>query len=134
MCQNCLAGRAIEVELHWLAWGKFTPGLVQKMEAAKPVPLNKKARRAEAGLKSRCGMQYKEETSTYHRRSNPRQLANTAKAAKEAIGTDTLEAVVDRGYFNGEKIKTCSRRRQQWPANPAFSSAANVGVAVVPIG
>jgi hypothetical protein len=94
------------------AWGKFTPSLAQKMEAATPVPLNKKARRAEAGLKSRCGMQYKEETSTYHGRSNPRQLANTAEAAKEAVGTETPEAVVDRGYFNGEEIKTCSRRRQ----------------------
>jgi hypothetical protein len=62
--------------------------------------VNKKARRAEAGLKSRCGMQYKEATSTYH----GRQLANTAKAAKRAIGTKTLEAVVDRGYFNGEEI------------------------------
>jgi hypothetical protein len=35
------------------------------------------------------------------------QLANTAKAAKEAIGNETLEAVADRGYFNGEEIKTC---------------------------
>jgi hypothetical protein len=30
-----------------------------------------------------------------------------AKAAKEAIGTETLEAVADRGYFNGEEIRTC---------------------------
>jgi Transposase DDE domain len=39
--------------------------------------------------------------------SDRSQLANTAKAAKEAIGTETLEAIADRGYFNGEEIKTC---------------------------
>jgi transposase len=39
--------------------------------------------------------------------SDRSQLASTAKAAKEAIGTERLEAVADRGYFNGEEIKTC---------------------------
>jgi Transposase DDE domain len=39
--------------------------------------------------------------------SDRSQLASTAKAAKEAMGTETLEAVADRGYFNGEEIKTC---------------------------
>jgi translation elongation factor P/translation initiation factor 5A len=39
--------------------------------------------------------------------SDRSQFANTAKAAKEAIGTETLEAIADRGYFNGEEIKTC---------------------------
>jgi transposase len=39
--------------------------------------------------------------------SDRSQLANTAKAAKEAIGTETLEAIADRGYFNGDEIKTC---------------------------
>ena len=39
--------------------------------------------------------------------SDRSQLASTAKAAKEAIGTETLEAVADRGYFNGEEIKRC---------------------------
>jgi transposase len=39
--------------------------------------------------------------------SDRSQLANAAKAAKEALGTDTLDAVADRGYFNGEEIKTC---------------------------
>src|SRR5215472_2698258 len=39
--------------------------------------------------------------------SDRSQLANTAKAAKEAIGSDTLEVIADRGYFNGEEIKTC---------------------------
>ena len=39
--------------------------------------------------------------------SDRSQLTNMAKAAKEAMGTETLEAVADRGYFNGEEIKTC---------------------------
>jgi transposase len=39
--------------------------------------------------------------------SDRSQLTNMGKAAKEAIGTETLEAVADRGYFNGEEIKTC---------------------------
>ena len=39
--------------------------------------------------------------------SDRSQLASTAKAAKEAIGTETLDAIADRGYFNGDEIKTC---------------------------
>jgi hypothetical protein len=39
--------------------------------------------------------------------SDRSQLASTAKAAKEALGVDKLEAVADRGYFNGEEIKAC---------------------------
>jgi transposase len=35
------------------------------------------------------------------------QLASTATAAKEVLGVDKLEAVADRGYFNGEDIKAC---------------------------
>jgi hypothetical protein len=35
------------------------------------------------------------------------QLASTVTAAKEALGVDKLEAVADRGYFNGEEIKAC---------------------------
>lgn len=34
-------------------------------------------------------------------------LANTAKAAKAALLADELEAVADRGYFDGEEIKAC---------------------------
>src|SRR6266540_3201251 len=34
-------------------------------------------------------------------------LANTANAAKAALQVDTLEAVADRGYFDGEEIKAC---------------------------
>jgi hypothetical protein len=40
--------------------------------------------------------------------SDRSQLANTAKAAKQAIGAETLEAVADRGYFDGEEIKMCA--------------------------
>jgi transposase len=35
------------------------------------------------------------------------QLSPMAKQAKEAIGTEELEAVADRGYFKGEEIKAC---------------------------
>ena len=39
--------------------------------------------------------------------SDRSQLANTAQAAKEALQIEKLEAVADRGYFNGEEIKAC---------------------------
>jgi transposase len=39
--------------------------------------------------------------------SDRSQLASTATAAKEVFGVETLEAVADRGYFNGEEIKAC---------------------------
>jgi transposase len=39
--------------------------------------------------------------------SDRSQLANTAQAAKEALKVEQLEAVADRGYFNGEEIKAC---------------------------
>jgi transposase len=39
--------------------------------------------------------------------SDRSQLASTATAAKEVLGVKTLEAVADRGYFNGEEIKAC---------------------------
>jgi transposase len=39
--------------------------------------------------------------------SDRSQLANAAKATKEVLGVDRLEAVADRGYFNGEEIKEC---------------------------
>ena len=35
------------------------------------------------------------------------QLANMATHAKEAMGTDKLEVVADRGYFRGEEILAC---------------------------
>jgi hypothetical protein len=39
--------------------------------------------------------------------SDRSQLASTATAAKEVLGVEALEAVADRGYFNGEEIKAC---------------------------
>ncbi len=35
------------------------------------------------------------------------QLANIAKQAKEAIGTNELTVVADRGYYNSTEIKSC---------------------------
>ena len=35
------------------------------------------------------------------------QLARVAKAAKATLQTDNLEAVADRGYFDGQEILTC---------------------------
>jgi transposase len=40
--------------------------------------------------------------------SDRAQLATTAKAAKEVLGVDKLEAVADRGYFSGDEIKACA--------------------------
>ena len=45
-----------------------------------------------------------EVTNVGHDRS---QLANMAKQAKAALQADTLEAVADRGYFDGEEILAC---------------------------
>jgi transposase len=41
--------------------------------------------------------------------SDRSQLTRVAKEAKAALQTDTLEAVADRGYFNGEEIVACDR-------------------------
>ena len=40
--------------------------------------------------------------------SDRSQLANAAKAAKEALQVEKLEAVADRGYYHGEEIKACA--------------------------
>src|SRR5262245_42128870 len=39
--------------------------------------------------------------------SDRAQLANMAKQAKAVLGTETLEAVADRGYFNSPEILAC---------------------------
>ena len=39
--------------------------------------------------------------------SDRAQLANIAKQAKAVLGAETLEAVADRGYFNGPEILAC---------------------------
>jgi transposase len=41
--------------------------------------------------------------------SDRAQLAKTAQAAKSALHVDELEAVADRGYFNGEEILACEQ-------------------------
>ena len=41
--------------------------------------------------------------------SDRARLANTAQAAKAALHLDKLEAVADRGYFNGEEILACEQ-------------------------
>ena len=41
--------------------------------------------------------------------SDRRQLANMAKQAKSVIGTDSLTAVADRGYYRGEEILDCDK-------------------------
>ena len=37
------------------------------------------------------------------------QLSPMAKKTKEDLGTDTLDVVADRGYFNGDEILACDR-------------------------
>jgi hypothetical protein len=37
------------------------------------------------------------------------QLANLAREAKAVLRTDRLDAIADRGYFNGEEILACER-------------------------
>lgn len=41
--------------------------------------------------------------------SDRAQLARVAKETKAALQSDTLEAVADRGYFNGEEILACEQ-------------------------
>jgi transposase len=41
--------------------------------------------------------------------SDRSQLAHVAEAAKAALQVEKLEAVADRGYFNGEEILACDR-------------------------
>ncbi len=38
-----------------------------------------------------------------------RHLANMAKQTKAALETETLDAVADRGYFNGKEILACEK-------------------------
>jgi len=39
--------------------------------------------------------------------SDRAQLSNMAEQARTAIGSETIEAVADRGYYSGEEIKAC---------------------------
>ena len=49
-----------------------------------------------------------EVTNIGHDRS---QLSPMAEQAREAIGTEELEAVADRGYFSGEEIRACDETK-----------------------
>jgi transposase len=49
-----------------------------------------------------------EVTNIGHDRS---QLSPMAEQAREAIGTEELEAVADRGYFSGEEIRACDEAK-----------------------
>ena len=49
-----------------------------------------------------------EVTNIGHDRS---QLSPMAEQPREAIGTEELEAVADRGYFSGEEIRACDEAR-----------------------
>src|ERR1035441_3123009 len=44
--------------------------------------------------------------------SDRSQLANVAREAKAVLQVDKLEAVADRGYFNGEEILARSEERR----------------------
>ena len=37
------------------------------------------------------------------------QLATMARAAKAALETETLDAIADRGYFNGAELLACQK-------------------------
>ena len=41
--------------------------------------------------------------------SDRSQLANVAREGKAVLQVDKLEAVADRGYFNGEEILACEQ-------------------------
>ena len=45
-----------------------------------------------------------EVTNEGHDRS---QLSKMAQAAREAMGKTKLQALADRGYFNGKELKAC---------------------------
>jgi transposase len=38
-----------------------------------------------------------------------RQLSNMAEQARDEIGAETIEAVADRGYYEGEEIRACEK-------------------------
>lgn len=41
--------------------------------------------------------------------SDREQLSHMAKAAKDALGVDTLNVVADRGYFSGKQVMACTQ-------------------------
>ncbi len=55
-------------------------------------------------------------------------LAQTATAAKEALGVETIQAVADRGYYKGEDIQACEDAGiEAYVARPQRGSAVHGG-------
>jgi hypothetical protein len=50
--------------------------------------------------------------------SDRSQLARMAQEAKVALKTEKLDAVADRGYFNGEEILACGRASARTSVRP----------------
>ena len=59
--------------------------------------------------------------------SDRSQLANVAKEAKAVLHVEKLEAVADRGYFNGEEILACDRSRHHGDPAEADDVGREVG-------
>jgi transposase len=57
--------------------------------------------------------------------SDRAQLANMGRRAKEALGTDKIEAVADRGYFNGPEILACHEAGIEVTLPKPMTSGAN---------
>ena len=56
-------------------------------------------------------------------------LAQTASAAKEALGVETIQAVADRGYYKGEDIQACEDAGiEAYVARPQRGSAVHDGL------
>lgn len=56
-------------------------------------------------------------------------LAQTAGAAKEALGVETIQAVADRGYYKGEDIQACEDAGiEAYVARPQRGSAVHEGL------
>ena len=55
-------------------------------------------------------------------------LAETAGAAKDALGVDAIEVVADRGYYKGEDIQVCEQAGiTAYVARPQRGSAVRDG-------
>ena len=56
-------------------------------------------------------------------------LAQTARAAKDALGVETIQAVADRGYYKGEDIQACEDAGiEAYVARPQRGSAVHDGL------
>src|SRR5262245_21383239 len=59
--------------------------------------------------------------------SDRSQLSHMAKEAQAVLCTDELEAVADRGYFNGEEILACDEAGITVTAPKAMTPSAKAG-------